>query len=65
MHGKTRRVKLSASSLLIWAVQVAVAILLLPALLIVLVITGVAIVILWLTSVFKKLIPLRNRSEEA
>jgi hypothetical protein len=46
--------KATASFFLVWAVQVALAVLLLPALLVVLAISGTGIVILWLAGVLRK-----------
>ena len=60
-HWNTARIKSTISFAFVWAVQVAVAILLLPALLIVLAISGVGIVIVWLASAFRQASPTDNQ----
>ena len=54
LHWNSVRIKETASFSLIWAVQVAVALLLLPVLLFVLAVGGVGILLVWLTGTGQK-----------
>ncbi|MGC8641764.1 MAG: hypothetical protein ACP5XB_18000 [Isosphaeraceae bacterium] len=64
LHWNATRIKSSISFLLIWAVQVALAILLLPALLIVLAISGVGVVIVWLASAFRQVLSAEHQADD-
>jgi hypothetical protein len=65
LHWRTARIKSTISFALVWTVQVAVAILLLPALLVVLAISGVGIVILWLVGAGRRVQSSESQSDDA